>query len=105
MTDVSKGEQWREPLLGWRQLVEPFACAVEPSPHAYEIAKVTGPGVSLIIYPHKTGSGHHHARVRNNGSKDVEGARQVIAALHLWCKEDPHLWMYGYKPQQKAAAR
>lgn len=98
MTDVSKNKEWKPRLGEWRALVLPFGCEVAASPHAYEIAKVSGPGVSLIIYPHKSTSGHHSARVRNNNSKDVELARKTIAALHLWCKEDCHLWMYGYTP-------
>lgn len=97
MNDVSKGKRWNDHLVKWAKSVEPFKCTVERSPHAYEIAKVSGPGVALIIYPHQTPSHHHNARVRNNNSKDVELARQIIAALHLWCKEDCHLWMYGYK--------
>lgn len=99
MTDVSKKREWQDGIPEWRKLVAPYGCMVEKSPHAYEIAKVLGQGISLVIYPHAQGptGGWHSARVRNNNSKDKEGARQVIAALQLWCKEDCHLFMYGYQ--------
>lgn len=104
MTDMSKDKTWKPHIVEWGKTVAPFGCEIAASPHAYEIAKVTGAGVSLVIYPHKSTSGHRAARVRNNSSKDVERARQVIAALHLWCKEDCHLWMYGYQgPREKSA--
>ncbi len=97
MTDVSGKQYWDENLTEWRESVKPFGCEIKRSTAAYEIAKVIGPGVALIIYPHKSSRGHHAARVRNNNSKDIELSRQVIAALKLWCKEDCHLFMYGYQ--------
>lgn len=104
MTDVSKNKEWKPIIAEWAKSVEPFGCTVEPSPHAYEIAKVTGPGVALVIYPHKTPARAYNARVRNNNSKDIELARETIAALHLWCKEDCHLTMYGYRGPHTAAS-
>lgn len=99
MPDVSKKREWQAGVPAWRELVAPYGCTVTKSAHAYEIAKVSGPGIALIIYPHAQGptGGWHSARVRNNNSADREAARQVIAALHLWCKEDCHLYMYGYR--------
>lgn len=60
----------------------PFGCVVERSPHDYEIATVRGDGVQLVIYPHRTTAGHHHARVRDNGSKDKIAARTVMLAMN-----------------------
>lgn len=59
----------------------PFGCVVERSSAMFEIAKVKGDGVSLVIYPHKTSANNYHARVRDNGSKDKAKALQVMIAL------------------------
>jgi hypothetical protein len=59
----------------------PLGCAVERSSADYEIAKVKGDGVSLVIYPHRTTAGNHHARVRDNGSKNKLQADRVMVAL------------------------
>lgn len=79
----------RKKQLPWQQEVDwataicgPLACTVERSTADYEIAKVKGAGVSLVIYPHKTSAGHHHARVRDNGSKNKASALRVMVALH-----------------------
>jgi len=59
-----------------------LGCQVEPSAAAYEIAKVSGDGVQLIIYPHTVKSTRNqHARVRDNGSKDKSRALRVMTAL------------------------
>lgn len=78
----------RTKLIPWKQEIEwaaricsQLGCEVERSTADYEIAKVKGSGVSLVIYPHKTTAGHHHARVRDNGSKNRLQAGRVMAAL------------------------
>lgn len=83
--DVSKQKQWNKPMAEWRERVEPLGCRVIRSPHAYEIAKVEGPGVRAIIYPHKQGYGSHHsARLRDNSSSDKAAFNRVAAELHMW---------------------
>lgn len=74
--------------LPWQQEVDwataiclPLGCTVERSDADYEIAKVKGPGVALVIYQHRTTARNYHARVRNNGSKDAVRAADVMAAL------------------------
>jgi hypothetical protein len=59
----------------------PFAATVEPSPHPYEVWRIAAPGVSLIVYPHRTSAHNHHLRVRNNGSKDAAKARALLLAI------------------------
>ena len=83
--DVSKQKQWGKPMADWRERVAPLGCRVIRSPHAYEIAKVEGPGVSAIIYPHKQGYGSHHsARLRDNSSTDKGAFERMAAALNMW---------------------
>jgi len=79
----------KKKLLPWAQEVDwamqictQLGCTVERSAADYEIAKVKGDGVSLVIYPHKTTAGHHHARVRDNGSKNPVRAAEVMTALN-----------------------
>lgn len=75
--------------LPWQQEVDwatticgPLFCTVERSTADYEIAKVKGDGVSLVIYPHKSSAGHYHLRVRDNGSKRPQFAARVMGALN-----------------------
>jgi len=74
-------DPWRTEREWAAQIAGQFGCAVEPSPHAYEIAKVTGDGVSLVVYEFTSGRGNSRARVRDNGSRDQERACRVMLAL------------------------
>lgn len=72
---------WQEEVDYATAICAPLGCTVERSSHDYEVATVRGDGVQLVIYPHKTTAGHHHARVRDNGSKDKPAARRVMLAM------------------------
>jgi hypothetical protein len=74
-------DPWKDEKIWAHLICAPFACTVTSSTAQYEIAKVNGPGVALVIYPHKTSSGHHHARVRDNNSKDKAAAERIMKAL------------------------
>lgn len=78
---MAKKQPWSDEF-GWAtEICSLLGCTVERSQARYEIAKVKGEGVSLVIYPHKTTAGNHHARVRDNGSKSPEIASRVMIAL------------------------
>lgn len=74
-------EPWRQEILWASQICAAFGCNVYRSTADYEIAKVNGDGISLVIYPHRTTAGNYHVRVRDNGSKNRLGARRVMSAL------------------------
>lgn len=76
-----KRNPWQDVIDEARAIVQQNDILVESSEHDYEIATIKGEGVSLVIYPHKTTAGHHHARVRNNNSKNPSRARDVINSL------------------------
>lgn len=78
---AKKRDEWKDEVAWATAICAPLGCTVTRSTHDYEIAVVKGGGVQLVIYPHKTGQGHRHARVRNNGSKDAKRAREVLHAL------------------------
>jgi hypothetical protein len=78
---VSRRQPWKDEIGYAETICAPLGMAVAQSAHQYEIATVKGDGVQLVIYPHKTTAGHHHARVRDNGSKDKARARHVLHAL------------------------
>ena len=59
----------------------PVGLRVERSEHAYEVWRINGEGVSLIVYPHRTSAGHYHLRIRNNGSQDKGRARALLESL------------------------
>jgi hypothetical protein len=76
-------EPWAEEVGFAETICADLGCTVQRSPHAYEIATVTGDGVRLVIYPHKTSStGNVSARVRDNGSKNKARAREVMLAMN-----------------------
>lgn len=78
---MSRRQPWKDEI-GYAEIIcAPLGCIVARSLHQYEIATVKGEGVQLLIYPHKTSAGHHHARIRDNGSKDKERAKAVMRAL------------------------
>lgn len=78
---MPKREPWKDEFEWATAVCAPLGCTVERSTAMFEIAKVKGDGVSLVIYPHRTTAGHYHARVRNNGSKNPEQAQRVMTAL------------------------
>lgn len=83
--DVSKERRWNDQIKEWRGKVEAIGCTLTRSPHAYEIAKVEGPGVRAIIYPHKLpASRTHSARLRDSNSADKVAFDRVAHALKLW---------------------
>ncbi|AKR55742.1 hypothetical protein XM25_08010 [Devosia sp. H5989] len=80
MAAVSR--RWKDEFGFAKTICSKLGCTVEPSAHAYEIAKVKGEGISLVIYSHTTTSTRNKsARVRDNGSKDKEAARRVLLVL------------------------
>lgn len=54
-----------------------------PSAPQYQLAKIDGPGFSLIAYPHKTSAGNHHIRLRDQGSKDKEAYRRAVEEFYV----------------------
>jgi hypothetical protein len=56
---------------------------LNPGHPVYQLAKITGPDFCIIAYPHKTSAGNRHIRLRQQGSKNVARAYEVIAALDV----------------------
>lgn len=77
----SKNMPWQQEFDWATAICAPLGCTVARSDAMFEIAKVSGDGVSLVIYPHRTTARNYHARVRNQNSKDAEKARRVMIAL------------------------
>jgi hypothetical protein len=89
LNNIARRPEVKKRALPWQrevdwatQIAGKLGCTVERSAADYEIAKVKCDGVSLVIYPHKTTAGHHHARVRDNGSKRPEFAARIMQALN-----------------------
>src|SRR5579872_112764 len=76
-----KAEPYKQEFDWATTICAPLGCTVERSAAMFELAKVKGEGVSLVLYPHRTSAGHYHIRVRNNGSKNAAAAECVMAAL------------------------
>lgn len=74
-------DEWADEFKWATTICQNHGCTVTRSTAQYEIAKVIGPGVALVIYPHRTTAGNRHARVRDNNSKDKAAAEKVLTAL------------------------
>jgi hypothetical protein len=55
-----------------------------PDAPQYQLAKITGPGFCMIVYPHKTSCGNHHMRIRDQGSQDKEAYRKAVEAYFTY---------------------
>lgn len=77
------------PLSVWRdELALAYAFAMregltfELRAAAYQVARLTGDGVRILIYPHKTKStGNVSLRVRDENSKDPDRADDLMVAM------------------------
>jgi len=71
----------------------------------YQVAKLIGDDVTLVIYPHKTSAGHRHLRVRNENSRNKPRALELMAALDAevpgWCTFSRH-WTPSNFPRASA---
>jgi hypothetical protein len=53
-----------------------------PDAPVYQLAKIDGPGFTLIAYPHTVkGTGNQHIRIRQQGSTDTNAAYKAIEQL------------------------
>lgn len=73
---------WDEDLTLARDVSEKHGCKVFLDDAPYQVAKIKGDGVQLVIYPHQTSAGNHHLRVRDESSKDAKKALEVADALN-----------------------
>lgn len=54
-----------------------------PDAPQYQIAKIDGPGFTIIAYPHKTSAGNHHVRLRDQGSKDKNAYKKAVEEFYV----------------------
>lgn len=59
-----------------------------PNHPTYELARLQGHGVSLMVYAHTTKTtGNKHARIRNDNSQNAARARHLIITSGFAYKE------------------
>ncbi len=73
---------WSEGLEKARGVADEFGLEVFLSEADYQIAKVKGEGVCLVIYPHTNSNMTTNLRVRDEQSKDARKALSVADALY-----------------------
>src|ERR1700744_4085952 len=78
---MAKHEPWAQEVRWAKAICALLDCEVAPSTAMFELAKIKGDGISLVLYPHKTSASNYHIRVRDNGSKDKVKADRVMDAL------------------------
>ncbi len=55
---------------------------MEWSNHDWQAFTFQADGLCLVFYPHKTTAGHHHIRVRDQGSKNHKQSHRLRKLLH-----------------------
>ena len=74
---------WAGDLQVAREFCDRHGFSLVLSDAQYQIAKIIGHGVKLVIYPHTTTSTRNqHLRVRNEGGANPELAQLTMAALN-----------------------
>jgi len=53
-----------------------------PGAPDYVLARLTGEGLVIVAYPHKTSAGNHHIRLRDGGSKDKNACAMTMYAIY-----------------------
>lgn len=80
---------WSDDLAVARDVCAELGLQLSLTDADYQVAKITGEGVRLVIYPHKTTAGHRHLRVRNENSTNPARAAEAMVALDKaktgWC--------------------
>lgn len=49
----------------------------------YQLARIIGKGVRLVLYPHRSTSGNYHVRIRNENSSNKALAWAIVEASEL----------------------
>jgi hypothetical protein len=73
--------QWGPELTLAERVADALGYRVELTAAAHQVAKVTGPGVKVVVYPHRTTARNYHLRVRDEGSKNRQAATALMDAL------------------------
>lgn len=81
-TLTKEQKKWSVEIAILREFAEREGLSVElrnPVHPEYQIARLTGEGVRLVVYPHTVSSTRNrHARVRNENSKDKSKAESIL---------------------------
>lgn len=96
-----KPDPWQAIRAKLAAFAETHGLTVEarnPGAPQYQIALLTKDGVRLVVYPHTTQStGHCHARIRDENSRDKATADRLMALSGLWIKHRGAWTAYKYQ--------
>jgi hypothetical protein len=73
--------QWLDELEFARSFAAEYGFKLFLTDARHQVAKLIGPGVKLVIYPHRTSSFNYHLRIRDEGSADKDRAAKTMALL------------------------
>jgi hypothetical protein len=91
-------KEWSDTIALVQQFAAEHHLTVElrnPSAPEYQIARLTGEGVRLIVYPHQQTNGTRHARIRSENSADVAKAETLMVASGMHVNNRPDIWFHG----------
>jgi hypothetical protein len=86
-------KQWRSEIQTAIIVSERHSCHVHLSRHDHQVVKIIGPGIQLVLYPHRTSARNYHIRVRDEASKDVDATRALVKELQT-CQKRTHSTFY-----------
>ena len=84
-TKLTKDQKkWSESIRMLKSFAEKLGFEIElrnPCAPEYQLARLTCKGVRLVAYPHRTTAGNYHIRIRNEQSKDIAKATEIMKAI------------------------
>jgi hypothetical protein len=84
---LGKHEEWAEELEELLEFAREYRLDTFLSTASHQLAKLMGPDVKLVVYPHRTKStGNTNLRIRNEGSRNLERAAALMSLSGLWVR-------------------
>jgi len=71
----------------------------DPRSPQYQICRLTGDGVRLVVYPHRAPGMHYVARARDENSRDKDAAKRMLIEMGFYVKHKLHWFMYQEERQ------
>lgn len=77
---LGKWSHFKSDVVRAKAFAEQNGCKLYLTDAAYQVAKIIGEDVKLVIYPHRLGSGGRSLRIRNEGSANRAKADGLMHA-------------------------
>lgn len=100
--NTGKHYDWSVKLELARGVAEHYGCDILLTDAAYQIAKIQGDGINLVLYPHTNSNRVTNIRTRDEGSKN---ATRTLAIADALSDADPTFNTFYMKARHKLYER